>query len=91
MTIEMKKFGKILNGRPAGREAVLRVKQILNGAEGGIDELILDMGGIELLTPSFGDEFFMGLKDLYPDTKFKIQRLENNVVLEDTLKALDIV
>lgn len=90
MVIEMEKFGEVLNGRPAGREAVLRVKQILNGIV-SFDEITLDVKKVELLTPSFGDEFFAGLKDLYPKTRIKILGLENNAVLEDTLKALGIL
>lgn len=87
MVLQMIKFGKILNSRPAGREAVLRVKQIINGSNDDKD-IVLDFSSVELLTPSFADEFISGLKDLYKNKTVKLQGFENNPVIKDTLFAL---
>jgi len=89
MTLEMKKFGVILNSRPSASEAVLRVKQITNGSADG--EIILDYNGVEVLTPSFADEFVNGIKKLYPDKKLKCSGYENNETIKDVLKKLGIV
>ena len=90
MLLELRKFGKILNGRPAGREAVLRVKQIVNGADGA-NEIVLDVSGVELLTPSFADELINGIKRDLPNSTVRVVGLENNVVIKDTLKSLNLI
>ncbi len=90
MTLEMKKFGKILNGRPAGKEAVLRVKQIINGFK-DVDEIVLDFNEVEILTPSFADEFIKGIKNQYPVKEVKIINTEKNPVIKDTLKQLNLI
>lgn len=86
----MVKFGNILNSRPAGREAVLRAKQIINGSNdaGGI---VLDFSAVEILTPSFADEFVKGLKEIYKDKDIKFEGLASNSVIKDTLKALGFI
>ncbi len=90
MIIEIKKFGKILNSRPAGREAVLRAKQIINGYA-SLEEIVIDMSGLDVLTPSFADEFYTGVKNLYPESSIKVTGYEDNVVVKETLASLDIV
>lgn len=90
MIIEIKKFGKILNSRPAGREAVLRAKQIINGYA-SFEEIVIDMSGLDVLTPSFADEFYTGVKNLYPKSNIKVTGYEDNVVVKETLTSLDIV
>ena len=52
MLLEMKKFGNILNSRPAGMEAVLRAKQIINGSSDPIG-VVLDFSGVSGTTQSF--------------------------------------
>lgn len=83
--IQMKKFGIILNSRPAAKEAVLRVKQIVNGSK---EDIILDFSDVDILTPSFADEFVRGLKEMYKDKKIEFQGIEQNEVIKDTLKAV---
>lgn len=83
--IQMKKFGKVLNSRPAAKEAVLRVKQIINGSK---EDITLDFSDVEILTPSFADEFVRGLKEMYKDKKIEFQGIEQNEVIKDTLKAV---
>lgn len=90
MILEMKKFGNVLNSRPAGREAVLRAKQIINGSSNP-EGVAMDFSGVEILTPSFADEFIKGLKEMYKDKTIKIQGYENNLVIKETLKALGFI
>lgn len=85
ITIQLKKFGKILNSRPAAKEAVLRVKQIINGSEEGI---ILDFSEVDILTPSFADEFVSGLRSTYKDKKIEFNGIEENKLIKDTLEAV---
>lgn len=87
MTLQMIKFGNILNSRPAGQEALLRAKQIINGSNDP-EGIILDFSGVEVLTPSFADQFITGLKELYKNKAMKLQAFENNPVLKDTLSTL---
>jgi hypothetical protein len=89
MIFEMKKFGLILNSRPAGKEAVLRVKQIANGTLD--NELIFDFSGVEVLTPSFADELSHGVKELYSDKTLRFRGYEGNTVIEDVLKKLNLI
>ena len=90
MILEMRKFGNVLNSRPAGREAVLRAKQIINGSAGP-DVVILDFSGVELLTPSFADEFINGLKQLYEKNEIKLEGYKENKVIQETLAALNFI
>lgn len=87
MKIEMQKFGIILNSRPAGREAFLRVVQIINGSSES-EEIILDFLGVEVLTPSFADEFLHLLRDKYKDRVIKLENTESATVKE-TLKSIE--
>ena len=90
MLLKMKKFGNILNSRPAGMEAVLRAKQIINGSDVS-DPIILDFASVEVLTPSFADEFVSGIKNSYQNRKIIIQGYTNNLVLKETLSALQLI
>lgn len=86
MKIEMKKFGAILNSRPDGREAALRLFQIVNGTEETI--VTIDLEGVNVLTPSFADEFFTLINDRYKDNK-KINIVNANTpVVKSALKVL---
>ena len=86
MRIEMKKFGNILNGRPAGREAYLRVVQIANGANSD-QEVVLDFAGVEILTPSFADEFLRSLREKYGGGNVHLENTGSATVRE-TLEAI---
>lgn len=85
----MIKFGNVLNSRPAGREAVLRAKQILNGFTDS--EVQLDFSSVEVLTPSFADEFIKGLKNEYLDKKVTYMEFKKNVVIKETLALLGFI
>ncbi|PIX68742.1 hypothetical protein COZ40_01650 [Candidatus Roizmanbacteria bacterium CG_4_10_14_3_um_filter_39_13] len=89
MTLRLVKFGPILNSRPAGREVVLRAKQILNGFTDTYVQL--DFSSVEVLTPSFADEFIKGLKNEYADKKATHMEFEKNVVIKETLALLGFI
>ncbi len=89
MMLELKKFGKILNSRSSGREAILRVRQIINGEKDTADDLILNFSEVDVVTPSFADEFIRGLREQYPIKKIKIQGTENNPVLKDVIHLIE--
>lgn len=90
MTLQMIKFGNILNSRPAGLEAVLRAKQVINGSNDP-EGIVLDFSEIEVLTPSFADEFVKGLKEIYQDKKITFKGIEQNQVTKDTLSAIGLL
>lgn len=83
----MKKFGDILNSRPAGREAYLRVVQIVNGSGGR--EVILDFASVEILTPSFADEFLHLLQKKYGKEGVRLENTESATVKETLESVLD--
>lgn len=89
MILELKKFGTMLNNRTTAREAVLRVRQIVNGEKDTIDDLVLDFTDVNIMTPSFADEFISGLKKLFPQKEIKIQGIESNQVLKDVLQSIE--
>ena len=82
----MQKFGTILNSRPSGREAFLRAIQIVNGSPIS-EEIILDFFGVEVLTPSFADEFLHLLKDKYKSREIRLENTESATVKE-TLNSI---
>ncbi|HUW21497.1 MAG TPA: DUF4325 domain-containing protein [Candidatus Bathyarchaeia archaeon] len=89
--MELLKFGKILNSRPSGHEAALRVKQIINGQGKEVKTIVLDMEDIDVLTPSFADEFIRGVKDLYPKVKVELKGYQSNPVLQQTLQTIGLL
>ena len=90
MVLQMIKFGNILNSRPSGREAVLRAKQIINGSNNP-EGIVLDFTGVEVLTPSFADEFVRGLKEIYSDKNITYKDANSNPVTKDTLTAIGLI
>ncbi len=64
MTIFLKKFGTVLTSRQAGREAFLAYQPTL--ASISPDEKIeVDFDGVFSLAPSWADEFFRPLKEMF--------------------------
>lgn len=64
MKLELKKFGTLLSSRPAGREAWLAARAYTLPKE-GTDPLEVDFTGVEVLTPSWADEFITPLIAVY--------------------------
>ena len=81
MTTKVKKFGTILNGRPAGREAALVLKQMLQDVE----EVTLDFADVLVLTPSYADEFLHELRE----SPHKVQITNASQAVQDTLEAIE--
>lgn len=63
MTIKLSKFGTILTSRPAGREAYLATKAYLLPQK--LDKVEIDYSGVQVMTPSWLDEFITPLKKEY--------------------------
>jgi len=84
MRIELKKFGRVLTSRPAGKEAFAAIRPILDP---NADTVEIDFSGIISLAPSWADEFFTALKGMYKD-RVKYLPSDNPSVAE-TLKILE--
>ncbi len=83
MRIELKKFGKVLTSRPAGKEAFAAIRPILDT---NADIVEIDFSDIISLGPSWADEFFTALKNMYKN-RVKYLPTDNQSVIE-TLKIL---
>ncbi len=83
MRIELRKFGRVLISRPAGKEAFAAIRPILDP---NVDVIEIDFSGIISLGPSWADEFFTALKELY---KGKVVYLPtDNPSVQETLKII---
>lgn len=60
MNIELKKFGTILTSRQAGKEAYAAFLPFLNSAAPN-EDFIIDFEGVDVFSPSWGDEFLTPL------------------------------
>lgn len=87
MIIQIKKFGTILNSRPSGKEAYLAFKPTLLQKKGG-EKIIVDFEGVDVLSPSWADEFLSPLIGEYG----KNVELKNtsNASVQATLEILEI-
>ena len=87
MHIELKKFGRVLTSRPAGREAFAAVRPTLDP---GAEAIEVDFSGIIALAPSWADEFFPALKKFYKNKKARLIFLptDNQSVIE-TFKIIE--
>jgi len=88
MIIQLKKFGAVLNSRPSGREAHLAFKpSLLQKKEG--EKIIIDFQGVEVLSPSWADEFISLVVKKYGD---EIVEFENttNASVQATLEILGL-
>lgn len=67
MKLELKKFGTTLSSRPSAKEAwsVTRA-YILSDKQSG-EKIEVDFTGVQVLTPSWADEFISSLRQEYPD------------------------
>jgi hypothetical protein len=66
MRIELKKFGTILTSRPAGKEAYL-IAKAYNLPKDKEEHIDIDFSGVEVLTPSWADEFITPLFAEFPN------------------------
>lgn len=64
MRIELRKFGEVLTSRPAGGEAFAAIRPTLDVDAPTVE---IDFTGVLSLSPSWADEFFRALEDVYGD------------------------
>jgi len=90
MKIEIKKFGTMLISRPAGKEAFAAAKAYVFPPNFTDKVIILDFTGVEVLSPSWADEFISGIKGSYKDCRLEFINTQNQSVKEtlDILSAL---
>ena len=87
MKVDLKKFGTILISRPDGREAALGMKAYSEPISSG-ETIELDFSGIDVLTPSWLDEFIQTLKHSFPSNQIKYRPSQNPSVIE-SIKVLE--
>lgn len=67
MKLELKKFGATLSSRPSAKEAWLSTQAyILSGLKPD-EKIEVNFDGVDVLTPSWADEFLSSLKTAYPN------------------------
>ena len=84
MRIELKKFGKVLTSRPMGKEAFAAIRPTLDP---NADVAEIDFDEVISLSPSWADEFFTALKNMY-ENRIKYLPTDNPSVIE-TLKIIE--
>ena len=85
MIIQMSKFGNVLTSRPAGGEAYKALRPRLSELKSG-DNIKLDFSGVDVLTPSWADEFLAPLLKDYP--KQVVWLNTDNASVQENLKIL---
>lgn len=68
MKIDISKFGKTLISRPAGRDAFLSARAY-NIPKDNSEMIELDFSNVQVLTPSWADEFLRGLKETFGESR----------------------
>ena len=66
MQLLLKRFGDFLSSRPAGREAWLSAKAYTLDKINPNEKIEVDFFGINVLTPSWADEFLSALSCEFP-------------------------
>jgi len=83
MKLELKKFGLVLTSRPAGKEAFAAIRPTLDP---NAEKVEIDFDGIISLSPSWGDEFFRALEEMYGNRVLYLP--SDNPSVEATLKII---
>ena len=83
MILELRKIGSVLDSRPAGREALLAIRPQLQGAK----EIEIDFTDVNVLTPSFADEFITPLVEEYGE-HISFRHTGSNITVGKTLAFL---
>lgn len=86
MKIELVKFGTMLMSRPSGKEAWLSaMAYILPKVKRG-EKVTVDFTGVQVLTPSWADEFLTALNQKFPG---QVEYLPNdNPTVQETLRTI---
>lgn len=80
MKLLIKKFGRILTSRPAGRDAFMSAKAYLLHLKKPDEKLVLDFEGVDVLGPSWADEFITPLRELYGAENVELANTGNESV-----------
>lgn len=88
MIINLNKFGTILISRPAGKEAFLAFNSTLQEVKTN-EKIEVDFIGVEVLTPSWADEFLTPIIGSFGD-KVSLKNTQNSSVVE-SLKILNLI
>ena len=80
MKIKIGDFGENLVSRPEGREAFLAARAYIIEKED--KEFVLDFAGVDVLTPSWIDEFVSNLKKEFPQAEVSYENTDNPSVSE---------
>ncbi|MDR1195896.1 MAG: STAS-like domain-containing protein [Endomicrobium sp.] len=80
MKIQISKFGNLLISRPEGREAFFAARAYIIGKKE--KEFILDFAGVDVLTPSWIDEFISNLKKEFSQAEVSYENTDNPSVSE---------
>ena len=86
MIIEVKKFGKLLISRPAGKEAASVIISSFKPAT-NTEPVELDFTDVEVIAPSWLDEVLLALRAVYGD-RVKC-RDSGNLSLRESLKTIN--
>ncbi len=86
MHIYLKKFGIILTSRQFGKEALAAIGPSLEMLENE-EKLIIDFEGVEVFSPSWGDEFLTPLVNKYKERAALVNTRNSSV--QATLKILE--
>lgn len=89
MTIKINKFGTILISRPAGREAFAAARAYTLPQHTSDNQIVLDFAGVDVLSPSWADEFITGLSGIYKNAVLSFTNTDNPSVKE-TLEILSL-
>jgi len=87
MKIDIKKYGKILVSRPAGNEAFLATNSYLLSNIAPQEEIIIDFADVDVLTPSWADEFITQIKEKYTNNKVVFVN-DTNPSVKETLAII---
>lgn len=86
MKILIKNFGEVLTSRPAGKEAILMAESYVFNKLNSTEDIVLDFENVKVLSPSWFDEFFKGLKKSHSNN-ISFLNTENSSV-KATLKTV---
>lgn len=87
MVINLNKFGTVLISRPAGKEASLAFNPTLRDVNDD-EKIEIDFAGVEVLTPSWADEFLTPIFNTY-NGRVNLINMTNSSVVE-SLKILNL-
>lgn len=67
MKLELQRFGTTLSSRPAAKEAWAVTRAYILSDKKPDEKIEVDFSGVQVLTPSWADEFISSLKKEYPN------------------------